>query len=160
MAVSIRMVVTKASELDPVFRRKGKETKERCVRRFVKSHQLVYRVHTHESQRPPQEVEDEALYFLGMMQPMVREANRSEDYIINMDQTPVFFMLPQNTLEPMGNQTVNVRTCTSSTIRVTVAVIVTSSGRTLPPLIFLKKSLMVVLKESFENYPEGGKYSV
>ena len=50
LAVSVRMVVMKASQLDSSFHRKSAKAKDQAVRRFVASHGLVHRIHTHQSQ--------------------------------------------------------------------------------------------------------------
>ena len=56
-----------------------------------------------------------------------------------MDQTPIFFTItPRTTLNTVGACTVNVRTSTSSTMRVTVAVTVSASGKMLPSMIVYK----------------------
>jgi hypothetical protein len=47
-------------------------------------------------------------------------------------------MTPKTTLAPRGSRTVNARTSTSSTVRVTVAVTVTAAGDTLPFLLVFK----------------------
>lgn len=88
--VSVSMVAFKASELDGAFRRKSDIAKDRAIRRFVKSHGLVHRVHTHESQRSLAEVEAQAIEFVDEIRPWMTEPHRHEDFIINMDQTPIF----------------------------------------------------------------------
>ena len=47
-------------------------------------------------------------------------------------------MVSRTTLSPIGARTVHVRTSTSSTMRVTVSVCISTSGRMLPPLIIFK----------------------
>ena len=71
MSVSIRMVTLKACDLDQTFRRKSDRARDQSIRRFVKSHGLVHRVHTHESQRPPHEVENEAREFIVRIRPLL-----------------------------------------------------------------------------------------
>jgi NhaP-type Na+/H+ or K+/H+ antiporter len=56
-----------------------------------------------------------------------------------MDQTPVYFsMTPKRMLALKGARTVDARSSTSSTVRVTVAVTITASGVTLPFLLVFK----------------------
>lgn len=50
MPVSIRMVVNKAGQLLPAFRLKTDRAKDMSIRRFVATHGIVHRVHTHVSQ--------------------------------------------------------------------------------------------------------------
>lgn len=112
MCVSVRMVVQKACELDNSVRRKSDRAKDQSICRFVKAHGLVHRVHTHESQRPPHEVANEAIEFIVRIRPLLVGMFRHEDWIINVDQTPVFFsMIPRTrTLDHVRARTVNVRT--------------------------------------------------
>jgi hypothetical protein len=73
------------------------------------------------------------------MQARVSIPNRDERYVINMDQTPVYFsMTPTTRLEKVGARTVNMRNSSGSTMRVTVAVTVTASGHILPSLLVFK----------------------
>ena len=71
MPINILMIVLYASTISTLF--SGKSIKARClaVRRFVTQHSLVYRMGTHESQRHPEEVKEEASDFLSEMRKMV-----------------------------------------------------------------------------------------
>jgi len=161
LPMTIRLVTAKASELDDTFRRKSMVAKEHAIRRFVKAHGLVHRVHTHESQRSLAEAEEQATEFVLQMRPLLAERNRSQDYIINMDQTPIFFsMVPRTTLSPIGARTVHVRTSTSSTMRATVSVCITASGRMLPPLIIFKGKPNGRIQREFTRYNQGAVYVV
>ena len=78
-----------------------------------------------------------------------------------MDQTPVFFsMVPRTTLDHVGARTVNVRTSTNSTMRVTVAVTVTSSGKMLPPLVVFKGKGGGRIEREFGNFNPGAMCAV
>ena len=160
MIISVRMVLLKASELDHTFRRQTNRSKDHAVRRFLKSHGLVHRAVTHESQRMPQQICEEAHDFILTMRPRVSSADRDQRFIINMDQTPVFFnMSSSTTLQQAGSRTVNGRTSTSSTMQVTVAVTVTASGEMLKPLIIFKGKPKGRIQREFPTYPEGSFYS-
>jgi hypothetical protein len=50
----------------------------------------MHRVATHTAQRNPREVESEALDFLEYIRPCLEGSHRSPDYIINMDQMPIY----------------------------------------------------------------------
>ena len=57
---------------------------------------------------------------------IVRGANRDRRFILNMDQTPVYFpMSSKRTLELIGEKTIHIRT---STVAVTIA----ADGTVLP----------------------------
>jgi hypothetical protein len=79
-------------------------SKLQAVRRLNSKYGLVYRATTNESQRLPSEVREEALGYVEAVRP--RLVGRHEDYIINMDQTPVFFsMTAKKTPNPMPGAT-------------------------------------------------------
>lgn len=158
LAVSIRMVTTKASQLLANFRRKTARAKDHAIRRFVAAHGLVHRVHTHQSQESITQVREKAVDWIR--QARQRLVGRDQRFIINMDQTPIFFsMLPRTTLETSGARSVNVRTSTGSTMRVTVAVTVTASGLMLPPFFVYKGKPGGRIEREFSNYNAGGFYS-
>jgi hypothetical protein len=139
MAVSIRLISVRVCQLDSSFRRKGDQTRYGIVRRFLRAHNIVYRAATHEAQKAPQESQDAAKAFVLSLVPTINAPNRQLKYIVNMDQTPVYFsMTPKTTLETRGVRTVNVRSSSGSTMRVTVAVTVTAGGDLLTPLLVFK----------------------
>ena len=69
----------------------------------------------------------------------MREPGRDQKYILNMDQTPILFlMVPKTTLNKKGVKTVNVRSSSGSTMRVTIAVAVLAAGDMLPCMMVFK----------------------
>ena len=103
MSVSIRMVTARACQLSDQFCRKTVRAKDHAVRRFVRSHGIVHRVHTHQSQRNMEEVTGEATRWMEGIRPLLAGSNRHQDWILNMDQTPIFFsMVPRRTLNAVG----------------------------------------------------------
>ena len=142
MGVTVPMVVTKASQMSVVFRKKSTPAKNHSARRFIRSHGLVFCIATNESQRSPQEVAaGEALdVIMNVVCPKVMET-RHQDFILNMDQTPVPFTYnARKMLEIVGRCTVHIRESTRDTKRATLfAMTVAASGKVLKPaVIFLK----------------------
>jgi CENP-B N-terminal DNA-binding domain len=90
MPVSLGMAILKASIMDNDFRRKIPMTRYSIMRRLLRSHGITIRAKTHESQRDPKEVVEEAKAFVKNVQPSVNQTNRDKRFIMNMDQTPVF----------------------------------------------------------------------
>lgn len=159
LPVSVRMVITKACQLNFEFRQKTERAKDQAVRRFIAKHSLVHRVHTHQSQRSMEEVREEAKDW--MEQARLRLFGRNLDYVLNMDQTPIFFScVPRTTLETAGSRTVNIRTSTTSTMRVTVAVTVTASGKMLPSMFVFKGKKGGRIAREFATFPACAKYTV
>ena len=106
--VSVKLMTLKAGELHSSFRRKSSKAQDQAVRRFLAANGIVIRVVTHESQRAPETVKNEALDFIHAMRPRLMGMHRNQCFIINMDQTPVFFdMTSGRTLETAGSRTVN-----------------------------------------------------
>ena len=139
MAVYIPMVSIKASTLMRSFREKTREARYHSVSRWIKHHSIVHRMGTHESQKAPSETAKLAEDYMEIVRPLVSQANRSQDYILNMDQTPVPFTFnAKRTLEIVGRHTVHIRKSTCDTKRVTCALTVTASGRVLTPLLVFK----------------------
>jgi hypothetical protein len=60
---------------------------------------------THALQRPPAKVEGEAFNFMRFMHVIVSGGNRNMRFIIDMDQTPVYFsMNAKRTYEVVGKK--------------------------------------------------------
>jgi hypothetical protein len=92
--VSMFTVVLRASFLSPEFREKSFTARCSCVKMGM-----------HTSQRPPAEVEGEASDFMRFVRVIVSGANRDRRFILNMDQTPVYFsMSSKKTLELIGKK--------------------------------------------------------
>ena len=71
MIISCPIIAAKASLLCSTFRDKSMNAKLHSVYRFSRRHNLVYRVATHESQRPPSAVHGEAMDFMTITRPRV-----------------------------------------------------------------------------------------
>ena len=93
MAVSHFMIAVKAASLSPDFAAKSDDAKKSAVRRFVLAHSLVYRMGTHEAQRDPEEVRSEATEYMNSVRSIVEGPHRNRRFILNMDQTPVYFSM-------------------------------------------------------------------
>jgi transposase-like protein len=161
IAVDISMVVNTAKILDVAFRGKSDSAQYQVVRRFVVAHGLVYRVCTHVSQRNATMMKMEAIEWMRMVRPLLLGNNRDPRFILNMDQTPIFFLMTsKTTLDPVGSKTVHVRSSKNASMRVTVAVTVTSSGDMLPPMFVFKGAPGGRIQRESATYGDGAIYSV
>ena len=157
MPISINMVILRASQLDERFHRKKMQTKYSIVRRILRSCSIVIRAKTHQAQRHPKEMVDEAKHFVSRITPLLASPNHDQRYIINMDQTPVFFsMVPNKTLNIAGERSINVRTSTGSTMRLTCAVTVSAAGDILRPFIVFKGKRDGRISREFGNPEKSG----
>ncbi|KAI2514125.1 Pogo transposable element with KRAB domain [Fragilaria crotonensis] len=163
MGVTIPMVAVKAAQISRDFNDKTRMAQYHSARRFVRAQGLVvFRLGTNESQRSsPQEVVADALDFIvNVVRPKVSEPTRHQDYILNMDQTPVPFTFnKRKALDIVGRRTVYVRRSTGDTKRATFAMTVTASGKVLKPVIIFKgaRNGRIVTRE-FPNYEEDMVY--
>ena len=103
---------------------------------------------THTSQRPPVKVKNKAFDFMQFMRLILSGSNCDWRFIINMDQTPVYFtMNAKKTLEVIGKKTIHIRTLTSNT---------TVDGTLLPStLVYKGKPNGMIEKKEFPSgvYP-------
>ena len=103
LAVSVRMVIMKASQLYAEFRHKTARAKDHAVQHFIASHGIVHQIHTQPSQEYHVTVQNKAEDWIEQMHHRLFGVNQDQRFIINMDQTPIFFsMLPRTTLEASG----------------------------------------------------------
>ena len=155
MGVTTIMVMLKAASLSREYREKSRNAQYHSARRFIMSHGLVHRMATHESQKDPRVTAAEALDFVESVRPKLSDVCRHQDFVINMDQTPIPFTYnSKKTLEIVGRQTVHVRKSTSDTKRATFAMTVTASGKVLKPLLVFKgKPGGRIEKREFPTYP-------
>ena len=91
MAVSVNSIVLKALQLSRELREKSMIARHSAVRRFINVHGFMHQMGTHLSQRQPSEMEEIATDFVRVTREKLQMSCRNEDYIINMDQTPVPF---------------------------------------------------------------------
>jgi hypothetical protein len=154
--IKVFTVVLRASFMLPEFRKKSFTVRCSCVKRFMHAHSFSYRMGTHTSQRPPVEVESKAFDFMRFMRIIVSGGNRDRRFIINMDQTPVYFLMSsKRTLEVIEKKTIHICTSTNDTKRVTMAVTITVDGTLLPStLVFQGEARWPHFKEGVLNVPQ------
>ena len=142
-AVSRKMIVVKACRLlgtDSHFSSKSYAAPAQSVSRWMARNDLSIRTGTHQAQAPPQTVSSAAEDFIvNIARPAVNQSYRDRRYIINMDQTPVFFsMHPSRSVDKIGTRTVNIRIAKNGSQCATVAVCFTASGHQLQSLVIFK----------------------
>jgi len=75
----------------------------------------------------PRELEAIATYFMEAVWPIIVVVCRDQEFIINMDQSPIPFTFDrQRTLEVVGAHTVCILKSTSNTKRATLAITITA----------------------------------
>jgi hypothetical protein len=160
LVVDTLSVVLRASFLSPEFREKSFTARCSVVKRWLVAHSMRYQMGTHTSQRPPAEVTGEALDYMVYMRRVVVGSNRDRRFILNMDQTPVYFaMSAKRTLELIGKKTIHIRTTTDDMKRATVAVAIAADGTLLPSMIMFKGLPKGrIARTEFASYPSSNIY--
>ena len=162
--VNYNMLQRAISKLDQVFRNKSKNAKRLIVRRLSKRNKYVYRASTHTAQRPPIEVRNEAQEFVMETAPRLATSfygHRCKDYIINMDQTPVFFSFgSKSTLDLIGTRSIGVTGTPhlGSTSRATCFLSCTASGKMMTPLVVFKGTEFGSISRELSTYQQGALY--
>ena len=141
-------LLREAGQLRPAILDKSIRAAKICISRFLMKNNLTHRVATHKAQRDPREVEREVKEFLKYIRPQLTDGSHHPDFILNMDQTPVYHSMDSSrTIERVGTCTVNLCMSMNNSTCMTVAVTITTSGR--------KVKSMVVFKGEFNfiNHP-------
>ena len=139
LPVSRLSLVRKACQLSPAFSEKSLHAQKMAISRIMAINNLAHRMSTHAAQRPPEEVNQEALGYLEVIVPIVNDSNRSLEFTANMDQTPMWHAMSQKgSINTIGKHMINVRTSVDDSKRVTVAVTIKASGHQLPSMIIFK----------------------
>lgn len=133
-------LVKKAITLDPSLAELSKRAQYQVVRRLCIRNCLVKRRTTHMSQRHPQETVDISLQWLEVMRPIFSAPEVVQKYVVNMDQTAVFYSMNSNTsLALKGSRTVyGKRTAAGSSSRFTCSLAIAANGERLKPFLIFK----------------------
>ncbi len=111
-------------------------------------------------QRAPAKVESKALNHMAYMRCIVLGSNRNRRFILNMDQTPVYFLMSaKHTLEVIEKITIHICTSTDNTKRATMAVMIAADGMLLPSMVVFKgQPKGRIAKTEFSSYPTTNMY--
>ena len=167
--LSKKMLIFQAKRLsaaDSPFLLLSRHAQEQAISRWMAAHNLTIRVGTHKAQDHPEATKSLALdYILNVARPAVNltQPHRDRRFIMNMDQTPVFFsMHATRTVEVIGKRSVNIRVAKNGSQRCTVAVCITANGNQLPSLIIFKGKEREeggkILNQELTTYPTGAFY--
>ena len=161
MTVNITLVRLTAIRLSPEFGNRSRNAQYKAIQRFVKKVGLVYRLTTHQATTHPSETRGEALDFIEYIRPVVGAKHRHQDYIYNMDQTPLPFSYNRKkTLAKKGTRSVHARSSTKDTKRATLALTITASGKRLTPLLVFKGAANGDIMRQTSEYPQEFFYQV
>jgi hypothetical protein len=139
MNVNTFMIFLKASLLLLYFHPKSYTLLCSVVKHFAKAHSMVYQMRMDMLQHPPTEVKGKATDYMGLMHYLVVGINCKWHFIINMDQTLVYFLMDvKHTLELGGEETVHIHMSTDDKTQVTVAVKITAKGTVLLSVLIFK----------------------
>jgi hypothetical protein len=144
----------RAIEVYPEFGNLPPSQQYHSVRRLCIRNCLRIRKITHQSQRIPQDLIDEAQAWLVHMRPILAAPDLHQRFIINMDQTPMYLsMHPKQTLELQGSRTVHGRITTEGDSRFTCTIAISANGDKLKPMCIFKGTVRgrIVQREFPQN---------
>ena len=137
--LTYKHVVLRAIQVDPTFADVPAESQYNTVRRLCMKNCVGLRRVTHTSQINPQETAEAALDWVTLMRPIVAAPNVQKQWIINMDQTPIWLsMHPQVSLNLIGATSVNGRCSGDSGSRFTCTLAISANGDKLRPFLIFK----------------------
>ena len=137
--LTYKHVILRAIQVDPTFAELSAESQYHAVRRLCMKNCVGLRRVTHTSQVHPQETAEQALQWIVTMRPIVSAPNVGKQWILNMDQTPIWLsMHPQTSLNLIGANTVNGRRSGDSGSRFTCTVAISANGDKLRPFLIFK----------------------
>ncbi len=161
--VSRFSVVQKAIQLKPEFAEKTMRARMMCVSQFLHKYDLVHRVGTHTSPKPPEAAKDDAKSYLQLVVPKCVGCTRSQDFLMNMDQTNNYLCVsPKSTVNVCGSQIVNMHKGADDSHCCTIAFTVTASGKILPPFVVYKgtRGGGGIHRQDLPKHPQGIVYTV
>ncbi len=127
--ISTHSVIIKACALLPVMELKSFMARWMVIHRLLKKYLIAHRLGTKVLQYPPAAAIQEATKDQKFIRPMLLGSEHDLHFIINMDQMPVYFLMPPTrTLDVLGKNTVAIRTTTNGTKHATVALTITAAG--------------------------------
>ena len=137
--LTYRHLQAKACRLDENFRNLSQLSQYGQIRRLCQINAFVLRRGTTQAAQHPQETLDNALEWLAIMRPLASAPTQEKKFVLNMDQTPIYFSMPPGrTLELQGSNRVGVRTTSNSTERATCSLCVSADGDKLKPMLIFK----------------------
>jgi hypothetical protein len=132
-------LIKKACQLKLKFSTKLEQAQKMSISCFMFRNNLTNYMAMHTAQRHPADVQGEALAYLNVIRPLLLDGTQDLDYILNMDQTPLYHaMYSKTTIHEKGAHTVNLHISAADSKRVTVAVTLTASERSLRPMVVFK----------------------
>lgn len=107
--------------------------------RFMKRHDLVLLAKTSVAQRLPADLEKKLESFLDYVRQKREEDEFEDQFIINMDETPMYFdLLPGKTVDVKGRKSIRIRTTGSEKRHLTIVLAVSAAGDVLSPMVIFK----------------------
>ena len=157
----ICMVILKTSKLKPDFRRHKTKTKYGIVKQFLDAKNLVIHKKTHEPQAAPEVHGGKAKAFILMTKNIFQSLYRHKKYMVNMDQTAVYFLMtPTTTLEKGRAKLVDVCLSLGSTMKLMAHLGMMADGQWLKLLFIFKSKEGGRIEREFRTFPKEAEYAV
>ena len=141
ISINTANIIIKAIEIYPSFKEKKYKTLLSWCYRFLKRNNYSIRRTTHLGQELKANAKEEFVKFLNIIYSIRRtyNINESYEYIINIDETPIWFEMSSNTtIEKIGNKSVTIKTFGSERTRLSLLLAINANGGKLKPLIVFR----------------------
>jgi hypothetical protein len=139
LTVNTFVIALSASYISTKFCKKSFTVQCSAVKPFCYAHSMTYQMDTHMLQHLLAQVESKALNYMRFMHQIVLSNNCDLHYVLNMDQTTVYFsMNAKHTPDLIRGKTVPIHTSSDDTKRVTVVVTIGVDGTVLPLMLIFK----------------------
>jgi hypothetical protein len=112
---------------------------EGWVRCFMRRHNLTLRCKTSVSQKLPEDLEVRLAVFYKRLRETREQMDFDDDYIINMDEVPMYFeLIPGKTVTSKGQKDVKILSTGGEKRHFTLVLSITASGKFLPSTVVFK----------------------
>ena len=128
-------------ELDPNQKNKSETALEHWVLGFLRRYSYSIRAGTHIGQKLKASSMQDYKEFMSLI--YYKRKKYGEDFdasnIFNMDETPIYLeSISKKTVAPIGQKSINIRSNGGEKTRITVILLISTSGEKLPPLLIFK----------------------
>jgi DDE superfamily endonuclease len=160
LVLDVASMISEVIRYIPEFADVKFDTQRKLIWRWFKRNKYSWRAITSQGPSNKAEQRKKALDFVEAIRPLLVGNHVDFDFVINMDQTALFFApKARRSYAPRGSKRVVARTPTSASSRATGMMTICASGKKLQPLIVYQASTKGPIRKSLDNFPEGAQYT-
>jgi DDE superfamily endonuclease len=160
LVLDVASMISEVIRFIPEFEAERYGTQKTLIWRWFKQHNYSWRAITSQGPKSKTEQRQKALSFVEAIRPMLVGNHVDFDFVINMDQTALFFApKPRRSYAPTGSKRVFACTPDSASSRATGMMTICASGKKLQLLIVYQASTKGPIRKSLVNFPKGAQYT-